>query len=122
MPSSWMVRTDIIKQFLFGESLYQGECGEWWIRTTGSVIKTRCPKMLLKYRLRINSLSTTTPSKQRKLKVVTHAARPGLGLIIYVLSWCVWLFPEVINIAGIKTEICVQLSWCMLIFLTVNPI
>uniref|UniRef100_B8HVA1 Glycosyl transferase family 2 n=1 Tax=Cyanothece sp. (strain PCC 7425 / ATCC 29141) TaxID=395961 RepID=B8HVA1_CYAP4 len=90
MPSSWMVRTDIMKQFPFNELLYQGEDGEWWIRTNGSVIKTRCPKMLIQYRLRRNSLSTTTPSKQRKLKIVTLAARPGLGVIIYVLSWCVW--------------------------------
>jgi hypothetical protein len=94
MPSSWMVRTEVMKQHPFTEqpfSLSQEESGEWWIRTSGIVSKTRCPRMLLRYRIRSNSLSSKTPSMQRKAKVVALANIPGLGAIIFFLTGCLWL-------------------------------
>jgi hypothetical protein len=91
LPSAWMVRTEVMKQYPFNESLYQGECAEWWVRTSGVVSKARCPQMLLKYRLRASSLSTSTSSKERKAKIVALAKIPGLGAIIYFLTWCIWL-------------------------------
>lgn len=95
MPSSWMARTEIMKQYPFNESpfsLSQDESGEWWSRTTGVVIKGRCPKLLLRYRIRTSSLSTKTPSMQRKAKVVALANNPGLRPIILVATWITWLF------------------------------
>ncbi|MGA7936483.1 MAG: glycosyltransferase family A protein [Kovacikia sp.] len=91
LPSAWMVRTEVMKKYPFDESLYQGECAEWWIRTSGIVSKARCPQTLLRYRLRSSSLSTTTPSKQRKVKIVALADMPVLGVIIFFLTWCAWL-------------------------------
>lgn len=92
LPSAWMVRTEVMKQYPFSESLYQGECAEWWIRTSGIVSKARCPQMLLRYRLRASSLSTTTPSKRRKVKIVALGDIPVFGAVIFFLTWCVWLF------------------------------
>jgi hypothetical protein len=95
MPSSWMVKTEVMRQHPFTEapfSLSQEESGEWWSRTSGIVSKARCPKMLLRYRIRSNSLSDKTPSMQRKAKVVNLANIPGLGAIILLVTWCIWLF------------------------------
>ncbi|NMF60550.1 glycosyltransferase [Pseudanabaena yagii] len=95
MPSSWMVKTEIMKQHPFTEapfSLSQEESGEWWSRTSGIVSKARCPKMLLRYRIRSNSLSNKTPSMQRKAKIVSLANIPVLGTIILLVTWLNWLF------------------------------
>ncbi|MGA7937134.1 MAG: glycosyltransferase family A protein, partial [Kovacikia sp.] len=94
MPSSWMVRTDVMREHPFDESpfsLGREESGEWWSRTSGFVNKARCPQMLLRYRIRVNSLSTKTPSMQRKAKIVALASKPGLRGIILFLTWCIWL-------------------------------
>jgi len=94
MPSSWMVRTEVMRQHPFDESpfsLAKEESGEWWSRTSGIVSKARCPQMLLRYRIRSNSLSMKTPSMQRKAKIVALASNPGLWAIIFFLTWCAWL-------------------------------
>jgi hypothetical protein len=92
LPSAWMVRTETMRQYPFNESLYQGECAEWWVRTTGIVRKVRCPQMLLRYRVRSSSLSANTSSMRRKAKIVALANIPGLGAIILFFTWCIWLF------------------------------
>jgi Glycosyltransferase like family 2 len=94
MPSSWMVRTEVMKQHPFTEapySLSQEESGEWWIRTSGILSKARCPKMLLRYRIRSSSLSAKTPSMRRKAKIVALANIPGIGAIILFVTGCIWL-------------------------------
>lgn len=93
MPSSWMVRTEIMRQHPFHEepfSLRQEESGEWWHRTSGIVKRARCSKALLRYRIRPNSLSMKTASMQRKAKIVALAEKPVLGAFIFVLSWFTW--------------------------------
>jgi glycosyltransferase involved in cell wall biosynthesis len=92
LPSAWMVRTEVMRQYPFNESLYEGECGEWWNRTNGIVKKVRCPKMLLRYRIRSGSLSAKTSSMRRKAQIVSLANIPGLGAIVLLLTWCIWLF------------------------------
>jgi hypothetical protein len=91
MPSSWLVRTEVMRQYPFQESLQVGSDGDWWIRTEGLVHKVRCPKMLLKYRVRAGSLSSPTPSKQRKARIVALANLPILNVIILLLTGCAWL-------------------------------
>ena len=94
MPSSWLVKTEVMRQYPFTEApfyLIQEESGEWWQRTSGIVSKARCPKMLLRYRVRANSLSTPTISKRRKAQFVGLADIPVLGAIIFFATWCVWL-------------------------------
>ncbi|WAL59908.1 family 2 glycosyl transferase [Thermocoleostomius sinensis] len=90
MPSSWLVRTEIMKQYPFQDSLPSVEDGEWWIRTKDAVRKSRCPKVLLKYRVRSGSLSSNTPSKKRKARIVSFASLPILRQIT-LLTWCIWL-------------------------------
>jgi Glycosyl transferase family 2 len=95
MPSSWMVRTEVMRQHPFDESpfsLGQEESGEWWMRTNGVVSKARCPKLLLRYRIRSNSLSVNTPSMRRKAKVVSLANIPVIGSIVLFGTWFLWLF------------------------------
>ena len=91
MPSSWLVKTEVMRQYPFNESLRQGEDGEWWVRTNGIIHKARCQKMLLRYRVRSGSLSTNTLSKRRKAQIVGLADIPVLGAIILFGTWCVWL-------------------------------
>lgn len=92
MTSSWMVRTEVMRQHPFDGSLPILEDGEWWTRTTPVVRKARCPKMLLKYRVRSGSLSSGTPSKRRKAKVMVFASLPILRQVILLLTWCIWQF------------------------------
>jgi hypothetical protein len=94
MPSAWMVRTEVMRQHPFNESpfsLGQEESGEWWNRTSGSVSKARCPNLLLRYRVRASSLSAKTPSMRRKAQIVKLANIPGLGAIILLATWWIWL-------------------------------
>lgn len=94
MPSSWMVRAEVMQKHPFDESpfsLRQDESGEWWMRTEGVVRKVRCPKALLRYRIRSGSLSAQTSSMQRKTQIVSLANIPGLGAIILFCTWCLWL-------------------------------
>lgn len=91
MPSSWLVRTEVMRQYPFQGSLPTVEDGEWWVRTSSVIRKARCPKPLLKYRVRSNSLSSNTPSKRRKAKIVAFASLPILRKIIVFLTWCMWL-------------------------------
>jgi hypothetical protein len=91
MPSSWFVRTEVMKQHPFQDSLSTGEDGEWWIRTNSLIRKVRCPKMLLRYRVRSGSLSSNTPSKKRKAKIVAFASLPILREMTLFITWCAWL-------------------------------
>ena len=91
MLSSWMVRTEVMKQYPFNETMFIAEDGQWWFRTEGKIKKARYPKMLLKYRVRSSSLSSTDASKKRKAKIVAMASIPVFGKIIYLLTGCLWL-------------------------------
>ncbi len=91
MPSSWLVRTEIMKQYPFHNSLSSGTDGEWWIRTRDVVRKARCPKRLLKYRVRAGSLSSNSPSKKRKERIIRLANLPVFGGIVLLITWCIWL-------------------------------
>jgi hypothetical protein len=90
MTSSWLVRTELMQRYLFNESLSQGEDGEWWVRTHQTVTKARCAKMLLRYRVRRQSLSSSTPSKQRKAQFVALAGMPVIGPIAFLATGVSW--------------------------------
>jgi Glycosyl transferase family 2 len=90
MPSSWLVRSAIMRQHRFDESLPQGSDGEWWVRTTGLIRRSRCPEMLMRYRVRSGSVSSSTPSKQRKAKIIAMATVPIVSQLVLLLSWCIW--------------------------------
>jgi glycosyltransferase involved in cell wall biosynthesis len=92
MTSSWMVRTEIMRQYPFDEAMPQAQDGEWWIRTANVIKKARCSQMLLRYRVRSGSVSSSTPSKKRKTKIVTLTRTPVLGLGILFLTYCAWFF------------------------------
>ena len=68
------------------------EDDEWWIRTSKSVTKARCPKMLVKYRVRQSSTSNNTESKKRKAKIVTLSSIPVFGTFIFLGTWLMWIF------------------------------
>lgn len=92
MPSAWMVRAEVMKQYPFDASVTVGEDGKWWVRTEQLIKKNRCPKLLVRYRVRSSSISSSTPSKQRKVKVVALASRNFLlGIGILLSTWCLWL-------------------------------
>jgi hypothetical protein len=91
MTSSWMVRTELMRQHPFNESLAQGEDGEWWVRTRMTVTKVRCPKMLLRYRVRALSLSSNTQSKRRKAQLVALSSIPILGSLVSLGTIGLWL-------------------------------
>lgn len=94
MPSSWLVRTEIMRQHPFDESVQIGSDGEWWIRTnkaTKTFKKTRYSELLLHYRVRSGSISSSTPSKQRKAKILAAASLPVVGQGLFLATWLAWL-------------------------------
>lgn len=92
MPSSWLVKTQAMKQHLFDESVQVGSDGEWWIRTNKVVKKARQPELLLRYRVRSGSISSSTPSKRRKAKIVSIASVPVLSQGLFWVTWLAWRF------------------------------
>jgi hypothetical protein len=91
MLSSWMIRTQIMRQYPFDESRPIGSDVEWWSRTEDTIFKVRCPRLFLRYRVRPGSVSSNTSSKRRKAKAVAFAGIPILGRSILFLTWCIWL-------------------------------
>ncbi|MEP7164306.1 MAG: glycosyltransferase family A protein [Ferruginibacter sp.] len=91
MLSSWMVRTEVMKQYPFNETMMTAEDGEWWFRTESKIRKVRYSKMLLEYRVRSSSLSSVTPSKRRKAQIVALASKPVIGIFVYLFTGCLWL-------------------------------
>jgi glycosyltransferase involved in cell wall biosynthesis len=90
MPSSWMVRTEIMRQYPFNDTLYSAQDGDWWIRTTNVIKKVRCPQILLRYRVRSGSVSSSTPSKQRKARIVNLSRIPVIGFSVLLVTYCAW--------------------------------
>jgi glycosyltransferase involved in cell wall biosynthesis len=90
MPSSWMVRRETMLRFSFDPNAATNEDGLWWLSTWSTVRKFRLPEPLIRYRVRSQSLSTTTPSKRRKLAISKLSglpmARPLLLAATYGLN------------------------------------
>jgi hypothetical protein len=91
MLSSWLVRSEIMRQYPFNNSMSIESDSEWWVRTWDAVPKVRYPKMLLKYRVRSDSVSSNTVSKQRKVRFVAISSLPILREIALFLTGCSWL-------------------------------
>jgi len=93
MTSTWMVRTSIMQQYPFKwEKKFNGiEDHQWWFDTMNVIKKDRCPRLLLKYRVRGFSLSSFEPSKARKARVVSFASKPVIGWAVFILTGCLWL-------------------------------
>ena len=92
MPSSWLVRTTVLRSFPFDENLEQSSDGDWWIKTGNKIKKVIFPALLLRYRVRERSLSSVTSSKSKKLKIVTLAQKPFFAQVILGLSFLIWFF------------------------------
>jgi len=92
MTSTWMVRTSIMQQYPFKwEKKFSGiEDHQWWFDTMNVIKKDRCPRLLLKYRVRNASLSSFEPSKARKARVVGLAGMPLIGWAMFILTGCLW--------------------------------
>jgi hypothetical protein len=76
-------------RYPFDPYLAVGADGLWWLSTWSTVRKFRLPEPLIRYRVRGHSLSTTTPSKRRKLALSKLGglpmARPLLLAATYAL-------------------------------------
>ena len=92
MPSSWLVRTEVMRDFPFDEQVVTGQDGVWWQATDQHITKVRCPHHFLCYRVRTQSLSSSEPSKIRKVKVVQYAGLPGIGYLIRKVTYLLWYF------------------------------
>ncbi|PZO53203.1 MAG: family 2 glycosyl transferase [Phormidesmis priestleyi] len=92
ITSSWLVRTAVMVQYPFDNTLRVAEDGDWWIRTHRRVLKVRCPKMLLRYRVRARSASSGTPSKERKALIVRLSRNRVMRQFVLLLTWSIWFF------------------------------
>lgn len=90
MTSSWLVRTELMRAHPFDVTLHTAEDGEWWIRTAPFAPRARCAQVLLRYRVRAGSLSSSTPSKQRKGRIVALAGWPLVGPAVLGATWLLW--------------------------------
>ncbi|MFP4092671.1 MAG: hypothetical protein ACLFUB_13930 [Cyclobacteriaceae bacterium] len=91
MPSSWLIRTEVMRKYPFDENVHQGQDCEWWFRTRKVIKKARCPHQLILYRVRASSLSDAQPSKKRKARVVKISENSVFGSFFYFLTYLLWL-------------------------------
>lgn len=89
MPSSWLVRSSVMREYPFTSALYEDH--EWWFRTKNAFRKGRCPRLLLRYRVRGVSLSSAEPSKRRKIRAVALGSLPIVGFGVLIFTWGMWL-------------------------------
>lgn len=92
MPSSWLVRTSVLRSFPFDENREQSSDGDWWIETEKKIKKEKFPALLLRYRVRERSLSSVTSSKSKKFKIVALAQKPFFAHVILGLSYLIWFY------------------------------
>jgi len=91
MPSTWLVKTEVMNKFPFNENLTRRSDGDWWIRTQNKIKKGKYFKVLLKYRVRLQSVSMLSCSKKRKVNMVRFAQVPVLGSLLKGITYIVWL-------------------------------
>ena len=91
MPSSWLVRTELMKKYKFNEQLITGSDGEWWAKTNSFITKVKCPKLLMRYRVRSESVSASSFSKIRKHRTVDLSRIPVLGIGVLVVTYLIWI-------------------------------
>lgn len=84
MTSSWLVKKNAFERLKFSAKL-TGEDAEWWRHSPDK--KARLNSFLIKYRLRGQSLSTDTPSKKRKMKILEASRLPGMRYLLLPATW-----------------------------------
>ena len=67
MPSTWMIRRDIMVRHPFDPDLGEAEDGAWWIATWNMVRKYRLAEPLIKYRVRGFRCPRLTPANGENL-------------------------------------------------------
>jgi len=88
MPSGWMVRRDYMLRCPFSDTDLQ-EDWEWWVNPQNSTTKHRLAELLIKYRVRTTSLSSTwgLPSKRTKLRLAKLSRIPLVRPILMIGSY-----------------------------------
>lgn len=88
MPSSWLLKTDILRRHPFdGNNLVGTEDSEWWFALDPSYKKARLAELLLNYRVRPASLSDWDGNKRRKARAVAMGSVPVFGRLVFVATW-----------------------------------
>lgn len=89
-PSSWMIHRETMLRYPFDPGTPVGVDWQWWVNNWHTVRRLRVPEALMRYRVRRQSLSTTLPSKRRKLALSKLSdlptARPLLLAATYALN------------------------------------
>lgn len=86
MPSSWLVRREIMLTHRFGDP-HTGSDINWWRDHSGLIRAGRLPLPLLRYRVRRVSLSTAKASKRNKLLVAKTASIPLVRPLVLGGTW-----------------------------------
>jgi glycosyltransferase involved in cell wall biosynthesis len=76
MPSTWMVRRDTMVRYPLDPNLSLYVDWTWWVNTRHTVRKCRLAELLMKYRVRRQSLSSPVPDKRRKLALSNLSSIP----------------------------------------------
>lgn len=66
-PSSWLVRTDVMKRYQFDPEIKEGEDHLWLKTTKGHVCRARLPEVLVEYRIRAGSISAAKANSTLRL-------------------------------------------------------
>ena len=74
-PSSWMVRRELMRQYPFDPDNKQGEDYFWLIATRPVSKRVRVPEVLVRYRIRGNSISAIEDGRSRQRKLRELASR-----------------------------------------------
>lgn len=89
-PSSWMVRRDTMLRYPFDRDRQLLVDWQWWVSTWQTVRKVRLPEVLLRYRVRGQSLSTSLPAKRRKLALSKASNAPMARSLILAATYTLY--------------------------------
>lgn len=85
MPSAWLVRRSVMERYPFNTMI--AEDGDWWLRTRGSIDRRRLPEVLIEYRVRPSSLSSSTRGKRRKELACRLGSLPVMREALLAGTW-----------------------------------
>lgn len=96
MPSSWFIKTEVLKKTKFNNEIKVCEDGDWWLRVIHKYQIARLDKTLLLYRVKGSSLSSGSKSKSKSKKEMLMRLTSRFSVVRFLIL-CITYIPYILN-------------------------